>query len=164
MINRSYFIDENIKTGFKIILESPSIIHAKSNFTVAPIYPGFDIETRCINKIVKEMATLYARLLNQYRYEYHILISTSFYEINEEGQRSDEMELFINLNIFQNVIETDIDNIDVKSQLEHQFQIQETKDSGWIFDKINSRKKRLSKTGELNGSSYFKNPLRSNAI
>ena len=54
--------------------------------------------------------------------------------------------------------------MDVKSQLEHQIQIQETKQRGWIFDKNNSIKIRFSKTGELNGSSYVKNPLRSNAI
>ena len=51
---------------------------------------------------------------------------------------------------------------DVKSQLEHQ--IQETKESGWIFDKINSMKNKFFKTGELNGTSYIKIPLGSNAL
>ena len=51
----------------------------------------------------------------------------------------------------------------LKSQLEHQIQIQETKESGWIFDKINSMKIRFYKTGELNGS-FVKIPLRSNAL
>ena len=60
--------------------------------------------------------------------------------------------------------ESDIDNIDIKSQLEHQIQIQETKESGWIFDKIISMKIRFYKTGELNASSYGKNPLRANAL
>ena len=83
--------------------------------------------------------------------------------INEEDQRNDEIELFINLNINSNLTETDINNIDVKSQLEHQIQVQETKESGWIFNKSNSTKIRFYKTGELNGSSYVKNLLRSNA-
>ena len=60
--------------------------------------------------------------------------------------------------------ESDIDNIDVKSQLEYQIQIQETKESGWIFDKYISMKIRFYRTGELNGSIYAKIPLRSNAI
>ena len=38
------------------------------------------------------------------------------------------------------------------------------KESGWRFDKINSMTKYFDKTGELNGSNYVKNPLRSNAI
>ena len=84
--------------------------------------------------------------------------------INEEDQRNDEIELILNLNINHNLTENDIKNIDVKSRLEHQIQIQKTKDSGWIFDKINSMKIRFYKTGELNGSSYVKTPLRSSAL
>ena len=123
------------------------------------------------------MATIYARLINQCKFNDHILFSASFYKINEEDQRSDEIELFINLKINNNLIElfinlktnknlteTDINNIDVKSQLEPQIQVQETKESGWIFDKINSMKIRFYKTEELNGSSYVKIPLRSNAL
>ena len=83
------------------------------------------------------MATIYARLINQYKFKHHILFSASFYKINEEDQRSDEIELSINLKINNNLTETDINNIDVKSQLEHQIQVQETKETGWIFDKIN---------------------------
>ena len=55
----------------------------------------------------------------------------------------------MNLKINHKLTESDIDNIDVRSQLEHQIQIQETKDSGWIFDKINSMKISFYKTVEL---------------
>ena len=68
------------------------------------------------------------------------------------------------MNINHNLTESDIDNIDVESQLKHQIQSQETKESGWLFDKTNSMKIRFHKFGELNGSSYLKVPLRSNAI
>ena len=68
------------------------------------------------------------------------------------------------MKINNNLTESDIDNIDVRSQLENQIQIQETKESGWIFDKINSMKTSFNKTGELNGSSYVKIPLRSSAV
>ena len=80
------------------------------------------------------MATIHSKLINQYKFEYHILFSASFYKINEEDQRSDEIDLFINLNINNNSTETDINDIDVNSQLEHKIQIQETKESGWIFE------------------------------
>ena len=110
------------------------------------------------------MATIYARIINEYKFKYHILFSASFYKINEEDQRSDEIELFINLNIKNNLRETDNNNIDVRSELEHQIQIQETKESGWLFDEINLMKIRFYKTGELDGSSYVKVPLRSNAF
>ena len=68
------------------------------------------------------------------------------------------------MNFNNNLRETDINKIDVKSQLEHQIQIQETKESGWIFDRNNSLKIRFYKTGELKGSSYVKIRLRSNAL
>ena len=42
--------------------------------------------------------------------------------------------------------------------------MQELKESGWIVDKINSMKISFYKTTELNGTSYVKIPLRSNAI
>ena len=60
--------------------------------------------------------------------------------------------------------ETDINDIDVKPHLKHQIQVQENKESGWVFDRINSMKIRFYKTRELDGSSYVKIPLRSNAL
>ena len=66
----------------------------------------------------------------------------------EEDQRKTETKLFNNLKINHNLTENDINDIDVKLQLEHQIQIQETKECGWIFDKINSMKIRFYKTGE----------------
>ena len=68
------------------------------------------------------------------------------------------------MNIKHNLTQTDINNIDDKSPLEYQSQQQEMKDSGWRFDNISSTTIYLYKTGELNGSNYVKNPLRSNAI
>ena len=164
MINPYYFIDENLKNGSKINLESHNISHANSILTVIPKIPEFGIKYRYINKIVKELCIIYARLINQYKFKYHTFFSASYYKINEEDQRNNEIEIYINLKINHNLTESDIDNIDVRSQLEHQIQIQETKESGWIFDKINSMKISFYKTTELKGSSYVKVPMRSSAI
>ena len=164
MINPYYFIDKNLKIGFKINLESHNIGHANSILTITPKFPEFGIEFRYINKIVKELSVIYARLINQYKFKYHTLFSASFYKINEEDQRNNEIELYINLKINHNLTESDIDNIDVRSQLEQQIQNQEMKESGWIFNKINSMKISFYKTTELNGTSYVKIPLGSSAI
>ena len=164
MINPYYFIDKTLKIGFKINLESHNFGHANSILTITPNFPEFGIEFRYINKIVKELCVIYARLINQYIFRYHTLFSASFFKINEEDQRNNEIELYINLKINNNLTESDIDNIDVRSQLEKQLEVQETKESGWIFDKINSMKISFSKTIELNGTSYVKIPLRSNTI
>ena len=164
MINPYYFIDENLKNGSKINLESHNISHANSILTITPKFPDFGIEFRYINRIANELSDIYARLIKQYKLKYHTLFSASFYKINEEDQRFNEIELYLNLRINHNLTESDIDNIDVRSQLDHQIQIQETKESGWIFDKINSMKISFYKTKELNGTSYVKIPLRSNSI
>ena len=164
MNNPFSFIDKNLKIGFKINLESPNFSHANSILTIRSNFPDFGIEFRYINKIVKEFSVFYARLINQYKFKYHTLFSASFYKINEEDQRKNEIELYINLKINNNLTESDIDNIDIRSQLEHQIHIQENKESGWIFDKINSMKMSFYKTTELNGTSYVKFPLRSNAF
>ena len=165
MMNNPYsFIDENLKNGFKNNLGSHNISHASSVLTITPNVPKFGIEFRYINKIVKELSVIYARLINQSKFKYHTLFSASFYKINEEDQRYNEIELYINLKINHNLTESDLDNIDVRSQFEHQIQIQETKESAWLFDKIISMKISFYKTVELNGTSYVKIPLRSNAI
>ena len=164
MISPYYFIDKNLKIGFKINLESHNFSHANSILTITPKFPEIGIEFRYINKIVKELSAIYARLINQYKFKYHTSFSASFYKINEEDQRNNEIKLNMNLKIKNNLTESDIDNIDVRSQLEHQIQIQEMKESGWIFDEINSRKISFYKTTELNGTSYVKIPLRTSAI
>ena len=164
MINPYYFIDENLNIGFKINLESHNINHANSILTITPNFPVFGIQFRYINKILQELSVIYARLINQYNVKFHTLFSASFYKINEEDQRYNKIELYINLNITHKLTESDINNIDVRSQLENQIQIQETNESGWIFDKINSMKISFYKTVELNGTSYVKIPLRSSAI
>ena len=163
MINPYYFIGENLKIGFKNNLESHNFNHANSFLTITPNVPEVGIEIRYIIKIIKELSANYARLINQYKFKYHTLFSASFFKINEEDQRNNEIELNINLNIKHNLTESDIDNIDVRSQLEHQIQIRETKESGWVFDKTNSMKLSVYKIGELNSTFYVNFPLRSNA-
>ena len=123
MISPYYFIHENLRFGFKIILESDKINHAKSLLNIIPNFPDIGIDIRFFNKILKGMATIHARLISQYVFKYHIIFSASFFRVNEEDQGSDETELFINLSNNKNLTETDIHNIDVKSQLEHQLQI-----------------------------------------
>ena len=134
MTNPYYFIDENLKNGFKINLESHNISHANSILTITPKFQEFGIGYRYINKIVKKLCGIYARLINQYKFKYHTLFSASFYKINEEDQRYNEIELYIKLKINHKLTESDIENIDVGSQLEHQIQNQEMKEAVWIFD------------------------------
>ena len=164
MLNPYYFTDNALRVGFNIKLDSHHINHANSKSTISPNYPEFGIEVRYINKIIKELSVIYARLINQYKFRYHIVFSATFDKQGEDNQVLDETELFINLKIKHSLTESDLDEIDVRSSLEHQIQQQKMKDSGWRFEKNNSMTVYFYKTGQLNGSIYVKNPLRSNAI
>ena len=164
MINPYYFTDRNLKVGFKINLDSHHFIHADSKLTNTPNYLEFGIEVRYINKIIKEMPIIYVRFLNQSIFKYQTVFSARVDRQDEDNEVVDETESFIILNINHNLTQTDIDNIDVTSPIEHQIQQEEMKDSGWRFDKINSMTINFYKTGELSSSNYVKISLRSNAI
>ena len=164
MINPYYFTDRALQIGFKINLDIHNLHHANSKLTIIPNYPEFGIEVRYINKIMKELSVIYARLINQYKFKYQTVFSARFDKQDENDQLLDETELFINLNMNYNITQSDIDNINIKSPLEHQIQKHEMKDSGWRFDKINSMTIYFYETNEMNGLNYVKIPLRTNAI
>ena len=164
MINPYCFTDRALQIGFKINLDSHNLHYANSKLTIIINYPEFGIEVRYINKILKELAVIYARLINQYKFKYQTVFSARFDKQNEDNQVLDETELFFNLNKNYNITQSDIDNIDIRSPLEHQIQKQEMKDSGWRFDKINSMTVYFYETTEMNGLNYVKIPLRTNAI
>ena len=65
MINPYYFTDINLRNGYNINLDSHHISQANSKVTIEPNYPEIGNEFRYINKILKEMAIIYARLINQ---------------------------------------------------------------------------------------------------
>ena len=65
MINPNYFTDRILKVGFINNLDSHHINHANSKLTIIPKYPEVGIEARYINKIMKELSVIYARLINQ---------------------------------------------------------------------------------------------------
>ena len=164
MINPYYFSDRNLQVAYKINLDSHHINHLNSKVTITSNFENTGIEFRFINKIMREMSIIYARLINQYKFRYQTVFSARFDKQDEDGQLLDETELFINLNINQNLTQSDIDNINITFPLEYQIQKQEMKDSGWRFDKLYSMTIYFYKTSEMNGSNYIKIPLRSNAI
>ena len=163
MINPYYFTDRNLKIAYKINLDSHNLHHKNSKLTITPTLQEIRIEFRFIIKIMKELSAIYARLINHNKYKYQTVFSARFDQQDEDDQLLDETELFINININQNLTQSDLDKIDIRSPLEHQIQ-QEMKDFELRFDKIKSMTIYFYKTNEMNGSNYVKIPLRSNAI
>ena len=138
MFNPYYSTDRSLRVGFKINSVNHHINHANSKLTLIPNFSEIGIEVRYINKIVKDLSIIYARLINQYKFKYQTVFSARFDKQDENDQVLDETELFSNLKINHKLTESDLDKNDIKSPLEHQIQKQELKDSGWRFDEINS--------------------------
>ena len=115
MINPYYFTHRNLKVGFKNNVDSHNLRHTNSKLTIIPNHLEFGIEIRYIEKIIKELAVISARLIYQYKFKCQIVFSARFDKQNEDNQVLDETELFINLNINHNLTQTDLDNFNVVS-------------------------------------------------
>ena len=87
---------------------------------------------------MREMVLIYAGLLSQSKLNFQTMFLSRFFKLDEDDQVLDEVELYNNLNINRNLTESDIDSINLRSQLDQLIQNQEIKVSGWIFDKSNS--------------------------
>ena len=96
MINPFYFTDKNLKVAYKINLDSHNLHHTNCKLTITPTFPEFGIEFRFNNKTMKELSVIYARLINQYKFKYQTVFSARFDMQDEDGQLSEETELFIN--------------------------------------------------------------------
>ena len=71
MINPYSFTDRALQIEFIINLDSHHINHANSIIIIKPNFAEFGIEFRYNNKILEEIAIIYARLINQNIYKYH---------------------------------------------------------------------------------------------
>ena len=136
MPNPYYFTDRALQVGLSTYLDSHKINHATSNLTNKPKFPELGVKTRYFNEILKEIAFIYARLMNQIKLKYQTCFSERLDQQNEDNQILDQTDLFITLNIIQNLTEPGNDKIDIKSPIEQQIQNQELRDSGKRFDKI----------------------------
>ena len=129
MLNPYYFKNKNLYNILKINLDSHHINHLNSKITISSTTVYNSIDMDLINQLVKEMAFIYARLINQYKFKYQCAFLCRFDKLDEDNVILDEIELFINLKINHNLTETDLKNINIRWDLERQIQQQEMKDS-----------------------------------
>ena len=117
-----------------------------------------------IDKIFKEMSHIYAKFLNQYKFKYQLSFMLLFYKFEEDGDIRRETQMSINLNMITNLTQSEIDNVNIQWDLESRKQNLEMRESGWVFQRVNSMTISFYNTGNMDGSSYVKIPLRSSAI
>ena len=99
MINPYYFTAIALKVRFCITSNSHLNNGANSKLPNKPNYSENDI--RYVDKIFKEMATFYAKLINQFKNKYQTVFSARFDKQKEEGQMLDEIEIYNNIGIIR---------------------------------------------------------------
>ena len=117
-----------------------------------------------IDKIFKEMAHIYSQFVKQYKLKYQLSFMLLFYKFEEDGDIRKEAEMAVTLNMTNNLTQSEIDNVDIQWDLVARKQNLEMRESGWNFQRVNSMTISFYNTGNMDGSSYVKIPLRSSAI
>ena len=153
------FIDNILNTIYDITVDRYHKKELNSQITITSKFDTTGTEMYYINKIFKEMSHIYAKFINQYKFEYQLSFMVLFYKFEEDGDIRKEAEMSINLNMTNNLTQSKIDNVNNQWDLESRIQNLKMKESGWVFQRVNSMKISYFNTGNMNGSSYVKLPL-----
>ena len=160
-----YKLTDNIlNIAYDITVDRHHKKDLNSQITITSKYDNTGIEMYYIDKIFKELCYIYAKFINHYKFKYQLSFMLLFYKFEEDGDIRKEAEMVINLNMTNNLTQSEIDNVDIQWDLEARKQNLEMRESGWIFQRVNSMTKSFYNTGKMDGSSYVKIPLRSSAI
>ena len=86
MLNPYYFKDQSFYDFLKINLDSHHINHLNSKITISSTAQPSHIDKIVINRIVNEMATIYAKLISQFKFKYQCTFLARF-DKQDEGWR-----------------------------------------------------------------------------
>ena len=153
-----------LKIAYDIKIDSHHDKQANSILTISSKFNNIGVDINHINNKTEEMSHISAKLINQFKFKYQLTFLVLFIKYGEDNEITSEIELPITLSITHNLTQSQIDNINIQWNLENRIRSIEMKESGWNFQRNNTLTISLYKSGELNGSSYVKIPLRSSAL
>ena len=157
------FTDNIISTAYDFTFDKHHKKNLNSQITTTSKFDNTGIEMNFVDEIFKEMSHIYAKFINQYKFKYQLSFMLLFYKFEEDGDIRKEAEMTINLNMTNTLTQSEIDNVNVQWDLEARKQNLEKQESGWVFQRVNSMTISYYNTGNMDGSSYVKVPLRSSA-
>ena len=158
------FTDNILSTAYDITVDKHHKKNLNSQITITSKFDNTGIEMNFVDEIFKEMSHIYAKFINQYKFKYQISFMLLLYKFEEDGDIRKEVEMTINLNMTNNLTQSEIDNVDIQWDLESRKQNIEMQESGWVFQRVISMTISFYNTGNMDGSSYVKIPLRSSAL
>ena len=85
--------------------------------------------------IIKEMSHVYAKFLNQYKFNYHLTFLVITNKHGEENETISEIELPIASSISHNLTQSELNKLIIQRTLENRLKGVEMKESGWSFKK-----------------------------
>ena len=108
------YTDKILNTIYDITVDR---YHKKDLYSQITITSKFDttgLEMNYINKIIKEMSHIYAKVINQYKFKRQLSFMVLFSKFEEDDDIRKEAEMSINLNMVNNLIQSEIDNVGIQ--------------------------------------------------
>ena len=109
------------------------------------------------------MSIKYGELINQFKFKIRFYASVR-YLLEHEDELPEVVDHYVGIHIIINLTRLQLDDLDIMTDLENEIENRDMEGSGWNIQGINHLKIYFHKTNVINGSTYIKFPLRTNAI
>ena len=116
-----------------------------------------------INNIAKQMAIKYGELIRQNKFKIKVFANVRHIK-DHEDEPIEEVNQLIGIDVINILTRIEINDLDFSIALDNERLRRDMLGSGWNLQGINHLKIYFHKTNDINGRTYIKIPIRSNAI
>ena len=116
-----------------------------------------------INNIVKQLSIKYGELIRQFQFKIRFFANVK-YLLNHQDEPPEEVNHYVGVDIIHILTRLELNDIDIMTDLDNEIDNRDMEGSGWNVQGINHLKIYFHKTNPINGRTYVKFPIRSNAI
>ena len=116
-----------------------------------------------INNIVKQLAIKYGELINQFKIKIRFYANVR-YLLEHVDELTEVVNHYVGVDIIENLTRLQLDDIDIMTDLDNEIESRDMEGSGWNVQGIKHLKIYFHKTNSMNGMTYKKFPIRTNAI
>ena len=116
-----------------------------------------------INNIVKQLSIKYGELINQFQFKIRFYANVK-YLLEHEDEGSEESNHYVGIDIINILTRLQLNDLDIMTDLDNEIETRDMEGSGWNVQGINHLKIYFHKTNRINGRTYIKFPIRTNAV
>ena len=113
--------------------------------------------------IVEQLSIKYGELINQFKFKIRFYANVN-YLLEHEDELPEETNHYIDVDIINILTRLQLDDIDIMTDLDNEKETRDMEGSGWNVQGINHLNIYFHKTNPINGKTYVKFPIRTNAI